>query len=98
MNHDIIKSKIDLLQEQIDNLEKSGFFTEKEMDRQTVSLRSEMCFLDFQIKSLESPDQKPSSSAASFDTINMLREVFQRLSKKAETEIYKRINIKEDKN
>ncbi|MEZ0182624.1 hypothetical protein AB9T89_10290 [Flavobacterium oncorhynchi] len=41
MSNDIIKSKIDLLQEQIDNLERSGFFTEKEMDNATFSLRQE---------------------------------------------------------
>jgi len=41
MSNDIINSKIELLQEQIDNLERSGFFTEKEMDRATVSLRQE---------------------------------------------------------
>lgn len=34
--------KIQLLQEQIDNLEKSGFFTESEMDRASVSLKSEL--------------------------------------------------------
>ena len=33
--------KIDLLQDQIDNLEKSGFFTEAEMDRLTHPLRIE---------------------------------------------------------
>jgi hypothetical protein len=33
--------KIDLLQDQIDNLEKSGFFTESEMDRLTHPLRIE---------------------------------------------------------
>ena len=41
MSNDIINSKIELLQEQIDNLERSGFFTEKEMDRATVSLKQE---------------------------------------------------------
>ncbi len=30
MSNDILYSKIDLLQEQIDNLEKSGYFTEEE--------------------------------------------------------------------
>jgi hypothetical protein len=33
--------KIDLLQDQIDNLEKSGFFTEAEMDKLTHPLRME---------------------------------------------------------
>jgi hypothetical protein len=42
MSDEIIISRIALLQEQIDNLEKSGHFTEKEMDAQTFSLREEL--------------------------------------------------------
>jgi hypothetical protein len=42
MQNDLLTPKIELLQEQIDNLERSGYFTEAEMDRATVSLRMEM--------------------------------------------------------
>lgn len=42
MSENIIESKKELLQEQIENLEKSGFFTEKEMDRLTNPLRKEL--------------------------------------------------------
>lgn len=37
-----IITRIALLQEQIENLEKSGHFTEKEMDSKTFSLREEI--------------------------------------------------------
>ena len=40
-----LQSKIDLLQEQIDNLEKSGFFTEKEMDSFSSPFRMELAVL-----------------------------------------------------
>jgi hypothetical protein len=96
MDYDIIKSKRDLLQEQIDNLEKSGFFTEREMDRQTVSLRSEMCFLDFQIQSLEKKVHEPHVTKV-IDGLMLLRQTFQNVHKKVEIEIYKRINTKEHK-
>lgn len=49
MSQDIIQSKIDLIQEQIDNLERSGFFTEKEMDRATVSLKQEKEYFEKQL-------------------------------------------------
>lgn len=42
MSNDTIAQRIDLLQEQIDNLEKSGFFTEKEMDKLAWPLRDEL--------------------------------------------------------
>jgi hypothetical protein len=42
MSDDLLKSKIELLKEQIDNLEKSGFFTEKEMDKYSFLLRNEI--------------------------------------------------------
>jgi hypothetical protein len=42
MQNDLLTPKIELLQEQIDNLERSGFFTEEEMDRATVSLKIEL--------------------------------------------------------
>lgn len=41
MSNDTIALRIDLLQEQIDNLEKSGYFTEKEMDKLSFPLRQE---------------------------------------------------------
>lgn len=41
MSKDNLISKIELIDEQIENLERSGFFTEKEMDRATYSLREE---------------------------------------------------------
>lgn len=53
MSNDILKSKIELLQEQIDNLERSGFFTEKEMDRATISLRQEKEVFENQLKNEE---------------------------------------------
>jgi hypothetical protein len=42
MQIDILIPKIELLQEQIDNLERSGYFTEAEMDRATISLKIEL--------------------------------------------------------
>ena len=49
MSDDLLKSKIELLQEQIDNLEKSGFFTETEMDKYSVFYRAEMSLLKKQL-------------------------------------------------
>jgi len=40
-NIDNIDSKIELLQEQIENFERSGFFTEKEIDTLTKPIVSE---------------------------------------------------------
>lgn len=40
-----LQSKIDLLQEQIDNLEKSGFYTDAEIRIRTKSLRIELAFI-----------------------------------------------------
>lgn len=37
-----IDSKIALLKDQIDNVEKSGFFTEKQMDKLTACYRAEL--------------------------------------------------------
>lgn len=42
MIEDSLQPKIELLQEQIQNLEQSGFFTEKEMDRLAGPLRIEL--------------------------------------------------------
>ena len=42
MTADLLTSKIELLEEQIENIERSGFFTESEIDRAVVSLRSEL--------------------------------------------------------
>jgi hypothetical protein len=42
MTTDLLISKIELLEEQIENIERSGFFTEMEIDRAVVSLRSEL--------------------------------------------------------
>lgn len=53
MYNENIISRIALLQEQIDNLEKSGHFTEKEMDSQTFSFRSEIEALNAQVFPLE---------------------------------------------
>jgi hypothetical protein len=49
MSNHPIASKIDLIQEQIDNLEKSGFFTEKEMDKFSFPLRQELISLKKQL-------------------------------------------------
>ncbi|MFV8268425.1 hypothetical protein ACNQGP_00635 [Flavobacterium sp. GT2N3] len=53
MNQELVASKMDLLFEQINNLENSGFFTEKEMDRFASPLRSELNLLQTQKKALE---------------------------------------------
>lgn len=45
MSEDLIHSKIELLYEQIENLEKSGFFTEEEMDRLSSPLRIELALM-----------------------------------------------------
>lgn len=49
MSNDIIHSKIELLEEQIENLFNSGHFTEKEMDRLSAPLRDELENLKKQI-------------------------------------------------
>jgi hypothetical protein len=53
MLDDLLKSKIELLQEQIDNLEKSGFFTEKEMDKLSFPLKMEQTALQIQLTATE---------------------------------------------
>lgn len=45
MSNDTLSSKIELLQEQIDNLEKSGHFTEKEINSKVAPLRMELASL-----------------------------------------------------
>ncbi len=45
MSNDIIHSKIELLEEQIENIERSGHFTEKEIDRLSAPMRSELAIL-----------------------------------------------------
>lgn len=42
MSDELLQHKIDLLEEQIENLERSGFFTEKEIDQATASLRMQL--------------------------------------------------------
>jgi len=49
MSNDIIHSKIELLEEQIENFERSGYFTEKEIDRLSAPLRSELAILKEQL-------------------------------------------------
>lgn len=53
MSNETLNSKIELLQEQIDNLEKSGFFTEKAMDKLSSPLRLELKLLQTQKIALE---------------------------------------------
>lgn len=45
MSNDTITPRMELLQEQIDNLEKSGHFTEKEIDSKAAPLRMELASL-----------------------------------------------------
>jgi hypothetical protein len=49
MSDDLLKSKIDLLQEQIDSIEKSGFYTEKEIDSKVYPYRIELEILKYQL-------------------------------------------------
>jgi hypothetical protein len=42
MSNDIIHTKIELLEEQIENIERSGHFTEKEINRLSSPLREEL--------------------------------------------------------
>lgn len=49
MSNDTLASKIELLQEQIQNLEKSGYFTEKEMDKLSYPLRQELEVMEKQL-------------------------------------------------
>jgi hypothetical protein len=51
MSNDTLAQRIDLLQDQINNLEKSGHFTEKEMDSQSFPLRQELESLKRQLYS-----------------------------------------------
>jgi hypothetical protein len=45
MSDELLSHKINLIQDQIDNLERSGFFTEKEMDQATASLKMQLAIL-----------------------------------------------------
>lgn len=56
MSNDILHSKIELLEEQIENIERSGHFTESEIDKQTLPLREELESLKKQL-SLYGMDQ-----------------------------------------
>lgn len=49
MSNEILASKIDLLQEQIDNIEKSGFYTEKQIDKLVYPLCKELDSLKKQL-------------------------------------------------
>lgn len=49
MSNDIIHSKIELLEEQIENFERSGYFTESEINRFSAPLREELETLKNQI-------------------------------------------------
>ena len=62
MTQELIASKTDLLQEQIDNLEKSGFFTEKEMDRLSSPYRMELAVLKSASEMRSSSDAALNSS------------------------------------
>lgn len=42
MSNDILQSKIELLEEQIENIERSGYFTEKDIDRLSFPIREEL--------------------------------------------------------
>lgn len=42
MSDNLLTSKIELLEEQIENVERSGYFTEAEIDRTSKSLRAEL--------------------------------------------------------
>ena len=53
MSNETLISKIELLQEQIESLEKSGFFTEKEMDKLSSPLRTELNLFQTQKIALE---------------------------------------------
>lgn len=45
MSNDTLASKIELVKEQIANFEKSGFFTDKEIESKTIPLRAELATL-----------------------------------------------------
>ena len=45
MSDELLQHKIDLLEEQIENLERSGFFTEKEIDQATAFIRMQLAIL-----------------------------------------------------
>lgn len=49
MSNDTLAPRIDLLQEQIENLVNSGYFTEKEMDKLSFPLREELDSLKRQL-------------------------------------------------
>lgn len=53
MSNDNLRSKIELLEDQIENVERSGFFTEKEIDRATFSLRQEKQAFEKQLNTEE---------------------------------------------
>lgn len=45
MTNEIIQFKIELLEDQLENIERSGFFTEKEIDKYSVFFRNELALL-----------------------------------------------------
>lgn len=56
MSNKTLLPQIALLQEQINNFEKSGFFTEKEIDSKTFPLRIELASLKMQQSFLEASE------------------------------------------
>ena len=68
MTADLLTSKIELLEEQIENIERSGFFTENEIDRAVVSLRSELEMYNMHLSYCDSSVQSviPTTSTQAF--------------------------------
>lgn len=77
MSDDLLKSKIELLQAQIDNLEKSGFFTEKEINQKSISLKAQLSLLE-NIQSLRN-----FAKVANFTADNLMKcfEAFENMNK-----------------
>lgn len=56
MSEDLLTPKIELLQEQIENLERSGHFTESEIDRAVFSLKTELAIYELAASHLKISD------------------------------------------
>lgn len=50
MSDEMVASKIELLEEQIENIERSGFYTEIDMDRLTYPIKQELEALRLQLQ------------------------------------------------
>jgi hypothetical protein len=77
INSDTITSKRELLLEQIENYERSGYFTEKEIDRLCAPIKIELEFLEL----IEGHNNMFSTTTATINSFEEFKESFLRMVK-----------------